>query len=178
MSTPAAREQDSKSRRKRVRQALQSLALELLDLSPEQLQALVGDGVLLEALEHLRGLRARAARRRQIRRVAGLLSRAKTEPWRQALAGRAAARDAETGCLHAAERWRDRLMRQEEALAQWLQLYPAADTPEFRALLVQARKEYPRPLSGRAPRAGVPHGRGFRALFRELRRHLQGAQKC
>ena len=54
--------------------------------------------------------------------------------------------------LHQAEQWRDDLIADEEALAQWLGAYPGTDTQQLRALIRQARKDV-QPDADASPRA-------------------------
>jgi ribosome-associated protein len=77
--------------------------------------------------------------------------------------------------LHQAEQWRDRLIADEEAVAQWIQQFPQTDTQQLRALVRQARKDA-KPLDkavvsqGLAPR----QGRAYREVFQLVRDHLSG----
>ncbi|MDD4913166.1 MAG: ribosome biogenesis factor YjgA [Sideroxydans sp.] len=46
-----------------------------------------------------------------------------------------------TAWLHLVERWRDRLMEEDEALTEFMAAYPAADSQQLRALIRNAKKE-------------------------------------
>jgi ribosome-associated protein len=72
----------------------------------------------------------------------------------------------ETLALHLAEQWRDRLIAQDEAVADWIKQFPQTDTQQLRALVRQARKDAPvqnavTESKGLAPRKG----RAYRDIF-------------
>jgi len=48
---------------------------------------------------------------------------------------------AETARLHRLERWRDRLISDENMLGEWLKEYPETDTQRMRSLIRNAHKE-------------------------------------
>lgn len=63
--------------------------------------------------------------------------------------------------LHLAEQWRDRLIAEDSAQAEWIAHHPGTDIQQLRALIRQARKDAPRrtrchrgPVAGLAPRKG------------------------
>ena len=61
--------------------------------------------------------------------------------------------------LQEIERWRDRLLAGDKGLEDWVAAYPAADTPDFRALLARARDEYGAHQAGdRIPGAATGKG--------------------
>jgi ribosome-associated protein len=63
-----------------------------------------------------------------------------------------------TARLHLLERWRDRLLADEQALTELAQTYPGADLQRLRALMRNANSEK---LANKPPKS-------FRALFHEL----------
>ena len=65
-----------------------------------------------------------------------------------------------TAWLHVLERWRERLLADEQALGELAQQYPAADLQQLRALMRNAQKER---LANKPPKS-------FRALFQELQK--------
>ena len=75
--------------------------------------------------------------------------------------------------MHLAEQWRDRLIADEEAMHEWMQLHPDTDTQQLRALIRQARKDtQPDNTSisqGLAPR----RGRAYREIFQLIRELMQ-----
>ena len=74
-----------------------------------------------------------------------------------------------TMALHAAEQWRDRLIADEDAMGQWMNLSPSTDSQQLRALIRQARKDAKPEKPGEALR----HGRAYRDIFLLVREQLQ-----
>ena len=70
---------------------------------------------------------------------------------------------AETARVHAIERWRTRLIGDEQALGELLGQYPRADTQRLRALVRNIKREA----------AAKKPPRSFRELFQELREIVQ-----
>ena len=58
----------------------------------------------------------------------------------------------QTHTLHAAEAWRTRLLADDDALGQWINLSPRTDNQQLRALVRQARKDAQPEKRGAAPR--------------------------
>jgi ribosome-associated protein len=71
-----------------------------------------------------------------------------------------------TLALHQAEQWRDRLMADDNAFTEWLQLDPQAEVQPLRTLIRQARKDAQ--TASEAPR----HGKAYRELFQAVRATL------
>ncbi|HPW82942.1 MAG TPA: ribosome biogenesis factor YjgA, partial [Rhodoferax sp.] len=82
----------------------------------------------------------------------------------------------ETLALHQAEQWRDRLITDDDAVGQWLNISPATDSQQLRALVRQARKDAKPEKPGEALR----HGRAYREIFQLVRstllEHAEGEQ--
>ena len=82
----------------------------------------------------------------------------------------------ETLALHMSEHWRDRLLNDDQALAEWLVAHPDTDSQQLRALIRQARKD------GLPDKSAVSHGafprqgRAYRDIFKLVRDQLN-AQK-
>ena len=127
---------------------------------------------LLTALAELRRITNFEGRRRQLQYV-GKLMRGLDEETRQAI------RDAleeqrggsaqETLALHQAEKWRDDLIADDQALQRWLDEHPDTDVQQLRALIRQARKDgqpdQDAVSKGLAPR----RGRAYREIFQLVR---------
>jgi ribosome-associated protein len=79
----------------------------------------------------------------------------------------------ETLVLHQAEQWRDRLIADDEAIGQWLNLSPDTDSQQLRALVRQARKDAKPEKPGEALR----HGRAYRDIFQLVREKLTSARE-
>ncbi|MEY4737054.1 MAG: hypothetical protein RL302_1373 [Pseudomonadota bacterium] len=79
----------------------------------------------------------------------------------------------ETLALHQAEQWRDRLIADDDAVGQWLNISPTTDSQQLRALVRQARKDAKPEKAGEALR----HGRSYRDIFQLVREQLIRAQE-
>jgi ribosome-associated protein len=90
-----------------------------------------------------------------------------TEPIRAALDGWAGVSRAETAALHAIERWRERLLGDDQALTDFASAHTAALNPDtlqrLRNAIRMSRKEHD---EGKPPKH-------FRELFRLIREVLQ-----
>jgi ribosome-associated protein len=79
----------------------------------------------------------------------------------------------QTLALHAAEKWRDDLIADDDALQAWLQSHPETDVQQLRALIRQARKDSA-PTQDEISRGQAPRrGRAYREIFQMVREHLE-----
>jgi ribosome-associated protein len=99
------------------------------------------------------------ARRRQVQYIGRLMRDVDPEPIRAKLDEWRGQSRAATAAVHAAERWRDRLLADESALTAFAEQFPQNDLQRLRTLIRNARAEQ---AGGKPPRA-------YRDLFRELR---------
>lgn len=166
--TPEADERPSKTALKREAHDLQRLGEDLAALSDERLAALAMPAGLLDAIVQLRHTRSHEGRRRQLQYVGKLMRRADVGPLREAVAGARLGPALDALALHQAERWREELARDDDALTRWLAAYPDSDAQRLRSLVRSARKEAALPPEQR-------HGRAWRELFRFVRAHLDTA---
>lgn len=155
---------DSPSRSQRRRDALAvfELAERLVSLTDAQLSQLALDEDIRDEVEKARRVTQQIARKRQIQYLAKMLRRREDElpAMRAQLDHDRQLARRETAELHRLEEWRERLIADgDEALAQLLNRFPAADRQHLRQLARQARVER---NENRPPHA-------FRELFRELR---------
>lgn len=155
---------DSPSRSQRRRDALAvfELAERLVSLTDAQLSQLALDEDIRDEVEKARRVTQQIARKRQIQYLAKMLRRREDElpAMRAQLDHDRQLARRETAELHRLEEWRERLIADgDDALAQLLNLFPAADRQHLRQLARQARVER---NENRPPHA-------FRELFRELR---------
>ena len=158
---PQRTEEPSKSQRKREMLALQALGESLLPLEDERLERLPVTAELIDAVRTARAIRAHEARRRQLQYIGRLMREIDAPALRDALADETREHRVATAVMHAAERWRERVLADDRALGDWLAKYP--DTREsLEPLVPRARSEL---ATGRP-------GRAFRALFRTLRDRL------
>lgn len=171
----------SKTDLKRESTQLQELGAALLKLNTQRLAGLQLPDTLLQALTEAKRITAHEGLRRQMQLVGKLmrkLDEALLQKLRESVASDGALHQQETLALHQAEDWRERLVADDAALAQWLAEHPQSDIQHLRALIRQARKDNP-PLSpseiseGRAPR----RSRAWRELFQALREQLLQADE-
>lgn len=149
----------SKSQRKREMTALQDMGAELVKLPRGRLEKLDLPEPLFNALLEAQRLTSHGAIRRQMQYIGKLMRGVESEPIAEQLAairGESATAKAQ---FHALERWRERLIEDDQALTAWLSEHPDADVQQLRQLIRNARREA---AEGKPPKSS-------RALFRLLR---------
>jgi ribosome-associated protein len=172
---------DSASRTDLKRESfeLQKLGEDLMQLRQDAMQQLVTQKhvpeLLFEAIRDAKKITNFEGLRRQMQYV-GKLMRKLDEPQVQAI------RDAldvqhngsaeETLALHMAEHWRDKLLKDDQALADWLIAHPDTDSQQLRALIRQARKDGLPDKSAVSQGAFPRQGRAYRDIFKIVRDHL------
>ncbi|GAD21537.1 hypothetical protein AVS7_01297 [Acidovorax sp. MR-S7] len=173
--------ESSKTDLKRESEALQSLGQALLTLRGDLFARLELPEKLQEALAEAKRITNFEGKRRQMQFVGKLMRKledAQRDAIHAALDEQQNGSAAEKLALHQAEHWRDRLIADDGALAQWLEQFPRTDTQQIRALIRQARKDAPAAhdakvaeSQGLAPRKG----RAYRELFQLVREQMQDA---
>ncbi|MDZ7856530.1 ribosome biogenesis factor YjgA [Sphaerotilus sp.] len=169
----------SKTRLKKEMHDLQALGKELIEMPDARLTALGMPEFLLDALLQLKRTRSHEGRRRQWQYVGKLMRRVDAEPLREAVASFKVPGARETLALHTAERWRERLLAEDDALTQWMAEHPDTDAQSLRTLIRNTRKEQ------LAAAAAQPHdgvierkGRAYRDLFQRIKSALEAAAKA
>ena len=156
---------------KRESAELQKLGEELMTLRAALFDALPLGEKLVEAIHEAKRITNFEGKRRQMQFI-GKLMRKLDEPTleavRAALAEQSSGPAAETALLHEAERWRDRLIADDDALGGWIETHPATDAQQLRALVRQARKDIKAGPAGEAPR----QGKAYREVFQLVREQL------
>jgi ribosome-associated protein len=165
----------SKTDLKRESDRLQALGENLLTLRADLTQKLDLPEKLLDAVAEAKRITNFEGRRRQMQFI-GKLMRALDE---DTIAAVEAALDEQnkgsakgTLSLHLAEQWRDRLIADDDALTQWLQLDAAADVQHLRALIRQARKDAQATQAQERPGEAVRHGKAYREIFQIVKATL------
>lgn len=165
----------SKTELKKESTELQKLGEALLTLRSDLMQRLELPEGLLTALDQARRITNFEGRRRQMQYVGKLMRQLEPETLqavRDALDEQRGGSAQQTLALHAAEKWRDDLIASDDAVHQWLQMHPATDSQQLRALVRQARKDggpdADAVSKGLAPR----RGRAFREIFQMVRDQL------
>jgi ribosome-associated protein len=152
----------SKTRLKQQSHDLQKLGLALAALSDERLANLELSERLHEAIAEYRRTRTHEGRRRQLQYVGKLMREVDAAPLQEAVAQAALGSARDTLLLHEAERWRDELLADDEAMTRWLQAHADCDAQRLRSLVRAARREAALPPPQRNPRS-------HRELFQFIR---------
>lgn len=166
----------SRTELKKESSDLQKLGEALLDLRSDLFDRLELPESLVTALGDLRRITNFEGRRRQLQYVGKLMRGLEPQTQqavRDALEEQRSGSAQQTLALHAAEKWRDDLIADDDALQTWLQHHPETDVQQLRALIRQARKDAP-PSQDEVSKGLVPRrGRAFREIFQLVREHLE-----
>ena len=151
----------SRNELKKHMQDLQELGEAVASLPVDRLDKLKLDERLRDAIDELRRTRSFEGKRRQVQYIGKLMKFEDPEPLREAVASYRVGSATDTLALHQAEYWRDQLLADDDALANWVKEYPATDVQQLRSLVRAARKEKLEP--------GERHGRAYRDLFKMVK---------
>lgn len=169
----------SKTRLKKQMHDLQALGKELDEMPAHRLKAIVGmPESLLDALLDLKRTRSHEGRRRQLQYIGKIMRGIDAEPLREAVASFKLPGARETLALHTAERWRDRLIAEDDAFTQWMGEHPGTDAQALRTLIRNARKDQATAAAAAAQGAEAPterKGRAYRELFQQIKSTLAAA---
>ncbi|RYZ13284.1 MAG: DUF615 domain-containing protein [Comamonadaceae bacterium] len=167
----------SKTDLKRESSELQKLGEDLLTLGAARFEKLGLGEKLSDAVTEAKRITNFEGKRRQMQFI-GKLMRKLDEP---ALAAVRAALDeqrsgpiAQTRSLHEAERWRDRLVTDDDAVGGWIEAHPDTDAQHLRTLVRQARKDLKAGKPGEAPR----QGKAYREIFQLVRARLDASAEA
>jgi len=153
----------SRTQIKKQMTALQDLGAELVLLNADQLAEMALPETLHEAVTAAQRITRFEARRRQLQYIGRLMRHIDPEPIRARLERWSATSREHTARLHRIERWRERLLTEGAALADFAREYPRADIQRLRTLARNAQRERER---NEPPRS-------YRALFKLLRETLE-----
>lgn len=169
----------SKSDLKRESTELQKLGESLLTLRSDLFESLQLPDKLVDALHEAGRITNFEGKRRQMQYVGKLmrgLDETQQAAVRSALDEQQRGSARETLALHEAERWRDTLIADDEALSQWLARFPDTDAQQLRSLVRQARKDHIAPDAAAVSRGQAPRqGRAYREIFHQVRLQLRAA---
>jgi ribosome-associated protein len=157
----------SKSQLKREMTALQKLGEELLSESKERIKKLPIPEDVRDAILECQAIKSHEGRRRQLQYVGKKMRSLEDEEVaavQKMLDSWRGASKADTATLHALERKRDKLLKDDQALTELLTEYPQADGQQLRTLIRNARKEQ---AESKPPKA-------YREIFQILK-ELQSA---
>jgi ribosome-associated protein len=159
-------ERPSKTRLKQQSHELQTLGLQLAELSDDRLARTEMPDALREAILEFRKTRSHEGRRRQMQYVGKLMRSADEALLREAVAEATIGSAKETLLLHEAERWRAELIADDDAMTRWLAEHPETDTQQLRSLVRAARREGAKPPELRQPKT-------YRELFQFIKPMLK-----
>ena len=159
MADETADEPVSKTKRKAAVDELQDIGETLVELSKDKLTKLDLPETLLDAVLEAKRITANGATRRQMQYIGRLMREVDTAPIVDQLQRWEGKHTAENAHFHQLERWRTRLLEDENALSEFMQLHPHVDGQQIRALIRNARREH---AANRPPK-------NSRELFKLLR---------
>lgn len=154
----------SKSELKRRDQELRAIGVQLVELSPAELDAMNLPEKLRDAVVACRKITAHGARLRQEMYIAKVMRGVDVEPIRATLARRSEVDRQRVWREHAIEQWRDRLLA--DAPEAWTELAAVIDPAGLQPLRALARQARAEQTAAKPPAAA-------RQLFRRLREALE-----
>lgn len=154
--------QISKTQRKRESHSLQDIGEELVALNMERLQELDLPRNLLDAVLDAKRISKFGALRRQMQYLGRLMRDVDAEPIRERLDAWKGQSAGEIAKLHLIERWRTRLLGDDQALGELAGAHPDADLQRLRTLIRNVRRE----AEAKKP------PKSYRELFQALREIL------
>jgi len=135
-------EEISRSQIKREMEALQKIGTRIVELSKEQLATIPMPDTLDVAITEARRLKSHEGKRRQLQYIGKLMRSVDIEPIEHALNLLDASSKEHATKLHQLERWRDRLIKEGDAVVgELLMKYPDADRQHIRQLIRNAKKD-------------------------------------
>ncbi len=167
----------SRSDLKRESTELQLLGTQLLELGATAREQLALGEKLEDALAAAQNITKFEGRRRQMQFVGKLmrgLDATSLLQIRAALQEQHQGSAQQTAQLHAAQRWRDELIRDDAGLQRWLDLHPQTDIQQLRMLIRQARKDEAT-LGKILPGEAARHGRAYREMFQMIRQEMMAS---
>lgn len=155
----------SKTQLKAQARELKELGLDLSKLPADRLAATQMPDALREAIRDYQNTNAHGARRRQLQYIGKILRGIDVEPLRAAVQAFAHGLASDKQALHRAERWRDALIADDEAMTRWMSEHPGCDVQHLRSLVRSARRDA-------AADPGQRQHTAYRELFRFIRAFL------
>ncbi|MDP2760724.1 MAG: ribosome biogenesis factor YjgA [Sideroxyarcus sp.] len=149
----------SKTKVKQQMLELQDIGAELVALGKDQLAQLDLPETLRDAIREMHRINKFGAQRRQIQYIGKLMRGVDPEPIIAKLNAWKGYSQQHTAHLHQLERWRDRLLENDDALTELLAAHPQTDAQHLRALIRSAQKEK---MAGKSPK-------NYREIFQILK---------
>lgn len=155
----------SKTKLKAEADAQQALGVRLTELSKDKLEKLDLPEALMIAVLDTKKITANGAIRRHRQYLGRLMRDIDTAPIVEQLARWDGKNSAENAYFHGLERWRDRLIADQNAFSEFIALHPKTDSQRLRTLIRNAQKEQ---LANKPPKSS-------REIFKLLREVTQGS---
>ena len=149
----------SKTQRKRDVHELQKLGTQLVELNADQLAKFELPERLAGAIAEAQRIRDFEGRRRQMQFIGKLMREIEPAPIRARHDILQGVAHESTATQHLIERWRDRLLAEDDALALFAAEYPQGELQRLRALIANVKRDQ---TNGQPPKK-------YRELFRALR---------
>ena len=168
----------SRTELKRESTELQVLGTQLLTLRRDLMEGLALPDKLVEGLAEAKRITNFEGKRRQMQFIGKLMRLLEPEVLqtvRAALDEQLNGSAHENMVLHQSEQWRDRMIADDDAVAEWINSFPQTDIQQLRTLVRQARKDAP-PKDKAAESKGLAprQGRSYREIFQLVREQLSG----
>lgn len=142
LSDNKAPDETSKSQRKRDMQAIQKLAETLTLLANSQLAKIPLSAEVVAAIRMAHTIKAHGAKRRQMHYIGKLMRSEALEPIQEALKRVMQGSERVNTQLHAAEKWRERLMTEgDDAIQMFLAEHEKADRQQLRQYIRNALQD-------------------------------------
>ena len=138
---PEIEEEISKTQQKQMMHDLQVLGEALVNLPKAKLDQIELPEALHEAIRDAQRITAHGGKRRQLQYVGKLMRQVDPAPIQAKLDQWNGNHNAETARMHRLENWRTRLINDDAALSEFLNLHNNADVQHLRNLIRNARKE-------------------------------------
>ena len=161
-------EKPSKTKLKQQAHDLQALGAELVALPRSRLKDVPMPDGLRDAIDQYRRTKSFEGQRRQLQFIGKQMRFADAAPLQAAVDAFKLGSAEDTLALHEAERWRDELVANDDALTRWAAEFPGSDLQRLRSLVRAARKD-----AAAAPEQR--NGRGYRELFQFVKPWLADA---
>lgn len=161
-----AEEPTSKTQLKAEADEQQALGVRLTELPKDKLLKLDLPDTVLTAVLDTKKITANGAIRRHRQYLGRLMREIDNTPILEQLARWDGKHTAENAYFHGLERWRDRMIADNNVLAEFIALYPQTDIQQLRTLVRNAQKEL---AAGKPPKSS-------REIFKLLREVTQASQ--
>ena len=138
---PEEDDQKSKTRLKQEMHALQQLGEKITELPPAQQAKIPMDEKLRNAIEEAPRISEKSGRKRHMQFIGKLMRKADGEAITAAYEALMEKTHQSVRQHHQMEQWRDRLLKDDKALAEFIDQFPQCERQQLRQLIRSAQKE-------------------------------------